>query len=314
MRRGKRSGRGDAPGQFHIDWVRPSETALLPPDSLPAVFVQPPLVQYLKWDFATTFPQPTPEAIDAGVVSDEDCTLEAIRTIHEEHAREAMAVLQEMDIVSDARRRGVDPRNNKTPMLEPARERLRQFFVTEPKRLEFWWSNLMDVYEQSFGADAADAFAKALRARHAGIPVRVEPAPPAAPTPSSLPKAPSLEPAQTIALRRLSRSRSPIARLPVPRPLPSAVAAARFGQDEKGKPIRPGAQEVRAITEQHAEKLIGLLDTMASSPASSKESVHSQFMAGIAAYAEDFGQAAADQLAAYAQHQAGPNSNRRRGR
>lgn len=308
MSRGKRSGRGDAPGQFHIDWGRLSESTLPNPDS------PSPLVQYLKWDFATTFPQPTAEAIDAGIVSDEDCTPEAIRCIHDEQAREALAVLQEMDIVSDARRRGVDPRNNKAPMLVPAQERLRQFFVSEPKRLEFWWRDLMDVYEQAFGAEAADAFAKALRARHAGIPVGVEPSLPAAPTPPSRPKAPSLEPAQTIALRRSSRPRSPIARLPVPRPLPSAVAAARFGRDENGKPIRPGAQEVRAITQQHAEKLVGLLDTMASSPASSKESVHSQFMAGIAAYAEDFGQAAADQLAAYAQHQAGSNAGRRRGR
>lgn len=62
-----------------------------------------PLVQYLPWDFHSTFPQPTPEAINAGVISDEDAAPENLRGIHEEHAGEALAVLRDLDRVLDAR-------------------------------------------------------------------------------------------------------------------------------------------------------------------------------------------------------------------
>jgi hypothetical protein len=58
-------------------------------------------------------------------------------------------------------------------MLKEAKERLKIFFDTEPGRLERWWQTVMETYEQAFGREAADAFGKALRARHAGIPVRV---------------------------------------------------------------------------------------------------------------------------------------------
>lgn len=53
--------------------------------------------------------------------------------------------------------------------------------------------------------------------------------------------------------------RKPPARLPVPKPLPSAVGKGNFGEDERG-PVRPEADEVRAITEQYAERLIDLLN------------------------------------------------------
>jgi hypothetical protein len=92
--------------------------------------------------------------------------------------------------------------------------------------------------------------------------------------------------------------------LPVPRPLPSAVSAGRFGQEENGRPVRPGAREVREITERHAEKLIDLLDSLASAPANGKDALQAQFDAAIAAYGEDFGQHAADQLQAYVKRQA----------
>jgi hypothetical protein len=316
---GKTRGQGFDPNQLQIDWSRPSvesEVAPKTPSASPLTVstVEPPmaaapgLVQRLPWDFQTTFPQPTTEAIDAGIISDEDTTPEAIQAIHDEHAREALAVLHDLDAVLDARRRGVDPRNNKAPTLQPAKERLEKFFVTEPARLEHWFQNLMDVYEQAFGAEAADAFNKALRARHAGIPVVAEDQPETiAPTP----------PKQAEVVPKPCRSRRPrhiVARLPVPRPLPAAIAACRFGQEENGKPVRPSSQEVRAITEQLAEKLIDLLDSLTSTPANTKDNVIAQFMAGITAYAEDFGPHAADQLEAYTRRQAGLDPGCRRGR
>jgi hypothetical protein len=262
-------------------------------------------VQYLPWDFQKTFPQPTPEAIDAGVVSDEDATPENVRAMHEEQAGQMLWVLSELDCVLDARRKGVDPRNNKTPMLKEARERLQKFFETEPGRLERWWQTLMDTYEQSFGAEAADAFGKALRARQAGIPVTAEPSRLPATVSAAFPRE---KPAPLIKLRLAHPHRRIVARLPVPRPQPSAIAASRFGQEESGKPVRPGAHEVREITERQAEKLIDILDSVQQASGScvpgEASRLQSLFDSGLAAYGEDFGQAAADQLEAYVRRQA----------
>ncbi|MGD0462090.1 MAG: hypothetical protein ABSB74_06350 [Tepidisphaeraceae bacterium] len=112
----------------------------------------------LKWDFRTRFPEPTEQAIEAGAISTEDMHPEGIRSIHEEQTREMLATLHDLDAVLDARRRGVDPRNNKMPMLKEAKERLKKFFETEPARLESWYSNLLGVYADAFGQEAADAF------------------------------------------------------------------------------------------------------------------------------------------------------------
>lgn len=112
----------------------------------------------------------------------------------------------------------------------------------------------------------------------------------------------------------LPRRRSVAACLPVPRPLPSAIAAGNFGQDEDGKPVRPGTYEIRDITERHADKLIDLLDAIAVAPANGKDALQMQFDTGIAAYAEDFGQHAAHQLEAYVRRQASFEQSERGGR
>ena len=49
-------------------------------------------------------------------------------------------------------------------------------------------------------------------------------------------------------------------RLPVPRPLRTAVTVSVFGQEENGKPVRPSCEEVRAITERYAERMIDMDD------------------------------------------------------
>ncbi len=197
----------------------------------------------------------------------------------------------------------------KPPMLKEAKERLQKFFETEPARLENWYLNLLGVYADAFGPEAADAFDKAVRAWHAGVEVAAEPqARRNLGRRSHHPPLP--QPNQSVAANPARIS----ARLPVPHPLPSAVAAGRFGQEEDGKPVRPGAHEVREITEQHADKLIDLLDSLASAPADGKDALRAQFAVGIAAYAEDFGQHAADQLQAYVRRQADldPSSRRER--
>ena len=77
--------------------------------------------------------------------------------------------------------------------------------------------------------------------------------------------------------------------LPVPRPLQHAVNRGVFGHDDRGKPIRPCPQEVREITETHAEKLI--------------EGSDAEIETGVAKYAEDFGPRRASQLEAYVRRQ-----------
>jgi hypothetical protein len=313
-----RSGRGFDPQQLQINWsggpASPTrkagtERTATPPPSVSAKG----LTLKLKWDFRTSFPEPTEQAIEAGTINAEDLHPEGIRSIHEEQTREMLATLHDLEAVLDARRRGVDPRNGKAPMLAPARERLQKFFQTEPARLEHWFDNLLGTYQDAFGQGAAEAFGKAVRAWHAGVEVVAESGPKAAPpTPATTGEnsVPAVrpKPVQRPGPRRVT------ACLPVPRPLPSAITAGRFGQEENGKPVRPGPREVREITERHAEKLIDLLDELASAPANRKDALYAKFDAGITAYAEDFGQHAADQLQAYIKRQASLDTGSRRGR
>jgi hypothetical protein len=323
MARSKRPGlnTGHDPHQMQINWSpaaeipspasHPSSATSAPAEAAeksaePSVGTTPPLVQRLPWDFRTTFPSPIPQAIDAGVIADEDAQPENLPAIHDEHAREMLMVLHDLNAVLDARRRGVDPMTGKPPRTPAAKERLEKLFETEPERLERWWTTLLDTYESVFGIDAAEAFGKAIKARHAGIEVVAEK--PSSPQPT----APQSK-ASTVARRKTPNGliaqgdlprRRIFARLPVPRPLPGAVAAGHFGQDDNG-PVQPGHEEVRAITEQHAEKLINLLEGLANSrPGEEQDRLSKSYDLAIAAYAEDFGEHASRQLDAYVRRQA----------
>jgi hypothetical protein len=247
------------------------------------------LVQVLPWDFRTAFPEPTEQALDAGIISDEDNQPDAIRSIHEEHTRELLAVLKAMEAVSEARRRGIDPITGKPPGMHGKREKLRRWFQEEPERLERSFTNLIGVYEDAFGQEAAEALTKAVRAWNAGIDVVSEGVASA-----------TVAPAVSTRIAPPAHKRSST-RLPVPHPLPAAVNAGRFGLDDHGKPVRPGPDEVRAITENHAEKLIGLLE--------SRQEL--AFRTGIEAYAEDFGDQAAHQLERHVIRQLQPPSRSR---
>ena len=343
MKRFTGRGRGrDIVGQLQLTWSGVTSTlaantpalsaAETPPTSqsppqvienLPVARPTPPrgdgLTVRLKWDFFSTFPSPIEEAIEAGRIQPEDAEPENVKSIHEEHAREMLATLHDLEAVLDARRRGVDPRNNKAPMLAEAKERLRKFFETEPARLERNYQNLLAVYEEVFGDEAADAFDKAVRAWHAGVAVVAESKP--RQTPQAPPQIETERQSQ-VALpvpptpsrpRRNSPYRV-MAHLPVPRPLASAITAGQFGQEENGKPVRPGPREVREITLQHADKLVELLDAIAIAPADRKDDLRAQFDAGVSAYAEDFGLHAAEQLEAYVRRQATHDAGSRRGR
>ena len=141
-----------------------------------------------------------------------------------------------------------------------------------------------------------------------------EPSPAAAPSVSTA--ANSLSPPSTVAPRAATNSprRRPrtasshveriVARLPVPRPAAASVAAGTFGHDDDGKPIRPQANEIRAITESLAERLVELLDAMKEIISNdARKAMEEQFSQGITMYSLEFGERAALQLEAYVRRQ-----------
>lgn len=286
----------DDPNQLLINWsarVRPPHAAT------PAT---PVLV--LPWDFTSTFPQPLDEAIDAGVIDVSDTTAEGLRSLHDEYRRQAIETLRAHDTFAQARRRGVDPTTG---------NRLVKSLAEAPERQDHAFDVLMLTYRDAFGDQAAEAFAKAIRARHAGVEVSAGSRsgiaiPPTSSAPSTSPDAPM---SKSVAARSPAKRRTSTG-LPVPKPLPSAVAAGHFGHDD-GAPIRPGRAEVRAITEQHADRMIELLHEM-NVGGTGREPSQSRYAAALSAYAESFGQAAADRLDAHVRHEAAKQPARGYGR
>ena len=277
----------------------------------------PDLVQELPWDFITTFPEPLPDAIEAGNVSEEDAEPDRVRGMHEELSRQLLGVLTDEDKIADARRLGIDPKTRGKPTSHGGKQRLKRYFETEPSQLRRNWQALLGVYAEAFGEEAAGAFVKAIRARHAGIPLVTQAQPDTA---SGKPvDAESISPAVRentgiprdakifTAMAERGKGGRVIARLPVPRPLADAIAAGRFGHDEQG-PVNPSADEVREITLNHAEELIDLLDDVREAQRRGLNETgctsrwHLVELA-VQKYAEDFGDHAGQQLLAYCRRQ-----------
>jgi hypothetical protein len=254
-----------------------------------------PLVLRLKWDFRTSFPEPTEEAIDAGILQPEDATDEGIRSIHEEHARELLVVLNDLSAVMDARRMGVDPATGRTPRTDAGRKRLAVHFAKEPGQLQHRKEILLGSYADAFGYEAAAEFEKAVDAWHAGIEVVGEKSP--QPVCAAIPAPVTTE------TRTHPKRGSPHV-LPCPKPLPAAVKTGQFGYEENGQPVRPGTAETRAIIRNHADKLIDLLDELRTAPQAAKDSLRNRFAAGVAAFAEDFGNESALRLETYVEREA----------
>jgi hypothetical protein len=115
------------------------------------------------------------------------------------------------------------------------------------------------------------------------------------------------------------RKRTGPARLPVPQPLQEAVEKGNFGYDpDTDDPIKPGPREVRAITENHAERMIELLDRLKTIRDRTPEAfrqrdlLDGEYKSKLAMYAEDFGEEAAARLDSYVRHQADKDIQRRR--
>ena len=167
------------PNQTLINWGNPEAPGVVAASSIPdpsklAAEAPPLLVQRLPWDFITVLPQPTDEAIDAGVVDESDREPANLKSLHEDYACQCLATLKALDTVMDAHRKGVDPDTGKPTRTHAARERLRKYLAEEPGKLEHTFHILIETFENAFGVEAAAAFAKCIRARHAEIPVEIQ--------------------------------------------------------------------------------------------------------------------------------------------
>jgi hypothetical protein len=127
-RRGKGPAQGD-PNQLLIDWkpaAAVGESAAAAPvlveTALPARPAVEPLVQRLPWDFKTSFPQPTDDAIDNGFLDETDRQPENLRSLHENYFAQCLATLKERDTVLDARRTQMDPKTGSRPRSHAGRE------------------------------------------------------------------------------------------------------------------------------------------------------------------------------------------------
>lgn len=311
------------PTQLLIDWPATRNDVSLA-KSLPTPALSPDETEgdratlTLPWDFRTSFPQPTEKAIHAGLITEEDCTAERLQAIHDEHAREAFATLRLLDTLLDARRRNVDPKTKRRPPTAEKQQALHTKVNEQIDRLERWWNNLQETYAEAFGEQAAHAFGESIRARHAGMKVVAfgdQPSPSAGvQAPADLvcatgepsPSLSGLYPDPASApFAHQRRNRRVVATLPVSRPLPAAVEAGRFGRNERGEVIRPKPDEVRAITESHASKLIYLLSDLRAARARETcyQQLEREYLERVDAYAVDFGRDAAARLDAYVRRQ-----------
>ncbi|MBA5868105.1 MAG: hypothetical protein GDA67_15540 [Nitrospira sp. CR1.3] len=102
---------------------------------------------------------PLPDAVAAGVFGlTEDGPIqpddEEVRAMTEEHARELLAVLADLEVAEEGLRTGEDPRTGKTPKTPESRAKLAEFLERESQRLKTAYGDALAAFVQGFGEDA----------------------------------------------------------------------------------------------------------------------------------------------------------------
>ena len=137
----------------------------LPPPVLPPIIPhtaeRPP-----PWDFRTSFPRPLQQALTAGLLGDEEPTTEHIEALHLEHANELLGILDSLDALQHAKETCTNPRTGNRPRTTAGQERLDEQFEREPIELRQRFEDLLAVYADAFGSDAARAFGEWVQAIH----------------------------------------------------------------------------------------------------------------------------------------------------
>lgn len=116
---------------------------------------------------------PLPGAVAEGVFGlTEDGPIEPddeeIRALTDEHSRELLATLADLESVEDGIRTGEDPRTGKIPRTAEARVKLAEFLERESKRLKSAYGNALAAYTDGFGDVATAALDLWVRRNVAG--------------------------------------------------------------------------------------------------------------------------------------------------
>jgi N12 class adenine-specific DNA methylase len=140
----------DAAGAEAVD----AETAVAPAAAPAAV---PVVVAEGQIDFETSFPQPEPAAIEAGVVQEMD-TPEAVAALHQDQKNQMLALLDAARVWEQARERGVDPDTGKPPRGKKRTAELERLYTEAPATLAREYDTALVSYQDVFGPDAAVEF------------------------------------------------------------------------------------------------------------------------------------------------------------
>lgn len=324
------------PQQLQINWTLPPDVPAvshlkdgqLPEQVEVADFSKSSLV--LPWDFQTTFPKPLPRAIATGIINEDDANPENLASVHQEHAREMLAILSDLDTLKEAQQTGIDPRTGKRPGSPKAKQSLQKHLGDATSRLQNASDALLEVYQAAFGWDAANAFWRAIHAWHAGRKVlnehREEPpksadssenchadisaTKPAGTSFTDTPAPAAAQSASDPTEECADHCFNPVGQpdIPIAPPREEAVARGVFGEDENGF-VEPSPEEIEAITVHHGEKLVKALEDLQEWKASigpaklhdteqvaQKERLMCAYQGALALYAEDFGEAPARRL------------------
>jgi len=119
----------------------------------------------LPWDFHNSFPQPQPEAVAAGVIDDDNLDA-GLRSLHREHALQCLSLMADLDALSIASDKGIDPRTGKRPRTDKQRARVAALLKNEPTKLRGELDDAMEAYANAFGDTAALAFRSAIESWH----------------------------------------------------------------------------------------------------------------------------------------------------
>jgi hypothetical protein len=113
-------------------------------------------------------PEPLAEAVHAGVFGYDEQGLivpdaEDVRAMTEEHARELVITLSELDHLRRCAHYPIDPVSGKTPRSEEGRERLVNRLNNQAAQLEQHYEDVLAAYADGFGLEAADSLDRVVR-------------------------------------------------------------------------------------------------------------------------------------------------------
>lgn len=128
---------------------------------------QDPQREFLQASFPC--PQPLADAVDAGVFGyDENRVvipdIEDVRSLTEEHARELVCILQDLDHVRRCAQGGIDPDRQKIPRGHVCHAKVAERLKSEAAHLACHYDDALAAYADGFGWEAADELDRYVRA------------------------------------------------------------------------------------------------------------------------------------------------------